>query len=119
MRAEPALADVSDPAETQLNNRRKNMGLTKRIWEQRQDKRSVAQWIACKAGCLKECEFHEGTFVNQHSDPTDAFRLGNSMFKGKLDKVFDTRKEITDEIKAAIEESADECYSCVRLFGPS
>ena len=96
------------------------MGVTKRMLEHREYQRNVANRIACEAGCLKECEYHEGVLIKQCSDPTDAYRVGNSKFtKGEIDDVFDTRKEMTDEIKAAIEEAADECYICVRNFGPS
>ena len=96
------------------------MGRAKRILEHKQDQRDTANSIACEAGCIKECKYHQGAFVNQHSDPADAFRLGNSKFtKGELDRVFRTRKEMTDEIKAAIEDAADECYACARMFGSS
>ena len=94
------------------------MGLAKRLLQHQEDQRSVANQIACEAGCLEECQFHEGTYVNQDSDPSDAYRLGNSKFtRGDLGGVFDTRREMTDEIKAAIEESALECYACAKAFG--
>ena len=96
------------------------MGLTKRLLERREHQRSIATSIACEAGCLEECEHHEGTYINQYSDPTDAYRLGNAKFtNGEIDGVFDTRGEMTDEIKAAIDDSADECYACARVFGAS
>ena len=96
------------------------MGRAKQILEHKQNQRDIANSIACEAGCVEECKYHEGTFVDRLSDPADAFRLGNSKFtRGELDRVFRTRKEMTDEIKAAIEDAADKCYACARMFGPS
>ena len=93
------------------------MGLAKRLLEHQENQRTAATQIACEAGCLAECEFHERTFVDQHSDPSDAYRLGNSKFtKGELESVFHTRREMTDAIAAAIKSSAAECPSCIRMF---
>ena len=96
------------------------MGRAKKNSEHNETQRYIAKSIACEAGCIEECKYHEGTFVDLLSDPADAFRLGNSKFtRGELDRVFRTRKEMTDEIKAAIKDAADECYACARMFGPS
>ena len=93
------------------------MGVAKRLLEHQELQRSVAFDIAREAGCIAECEFHEGTFIDQFSDPSDAYRLGNNKFsEGELDGRFDTRKEMTDAIKAAIDESGMECYACSAVF---
>ena len=92
------------------------MSFRKRLLEHQENQRRVAIGIACEAGSLAECEFHAGTFV-WRSDPCDAYRLGNSKFtKGELKGVFRTRREMTDEIKAAIENSVVECQWCARVF---
>ena len=89
------------------------MGFTKRWLEHQENQRTVAIQIACEAGCLAECKFHEGIFVDQHSDPSDAYRIGNSKFtNGELESVFHDRMKMTDAIKAAIKNSAAECPMC-------
>ena len=93
------------------------MGFAKRLLEHRELQQSVALGIACEAGNVVECEFHEGIFIDQYSDPSDAYRLGNSKFsKGELDEVFYDRREMTDAIKAAIDESGTECPACTAIF---
>ena len=91
------------------------MGFAKQLSERQEVQRSVAFGFAREAGCIAECEFHEGIFINRFLDPSEAYRLGNSKF-GELDRIFDTRKEMTDAIKADIDESGEECCACSAVF---
>ncbi len=92
------------------------MGIAKRHMEEMEDKRNLAIRIAVEAGVLDECEYHDGTFTEGSNDIEEAYKLGNSRISsGELDGAFDSRREMTDLIKAVVDElSADECYSCAR-----
>lgn len=75
----------------------------------------VAEQIAIEARVLKVCQFHEEVYQSEF-DGTPAYRLGNYKFtKGELTGTFDDRREMTDAIKAAIENAGDECGRCANI----
>ncbi len=90
------------------------MGHAKRLLEANEAKRRTAMSIAITAGVVKRCEFHENCLFMGGADPESAYKLGNSKFtKNELRDVFDSRQEMTDSIKSAIEEiGLDECARC-------
>ncbi len=89
------------------------MGGAKRMMERRESLLGVATGIALEAGALKRCEYHEIVFEGPN-DIQGAYMLGNYKFsKGELNGAFETRREMTDCIKQAVEDNcADECPRC-------
>jgi hypothetical protein len=88
------------------------MGAMKRLMEEHEQQLDVGRQIAIEAGVLELCEFHEVAVYNNRNVER-AYRLGNTKFSaGALRGVFDTRREMTDAIQKAVEESAIECYFC-------
>jgi len=91
------------------------MGLTKRIIEEQWTKNARATTIAIDAEVLARCEWH-GVVYDNLVDRTDAYKLGNSLYsRGLLGNVFLDRMDMTDSIKAVIEQCPDECWECERM----
>ncbi|WP_263350314.1 hypothetical protein [Acidicapsa acidisoli] len=91
------------------------MGFAKRQMQLEQDQWIIAQEIAVDAGVLKRCEFHSEVYGAPGDDNTPAYIRGNRLFSsGELNGVFSDRREMTDAIKAAIEDSAMECGYCAK-----
>lgn len=92
------------------------MSFAKRMMARYDEQERIATGIAIKAGCLRVCEFHGEAFIGAE-DRTPAYMLGNSRFTaGKLTEIFDSRTELSDAIKAAIEDAPDECGWCAKLL---
>jgi len=94
------------------------MSFVKRMMEERQYQRGVAISIAIQAGVLRVCEYHEDCIFDGGHDREGAYKLGNAKFTaGELTEVFETRKEMTDSIKDAIEDNygPDECPRCAKI----
>src|SRR5882762_8033140 len=95
------------------------MGATKRLMEHYENQRNAAITIAIQAGVLKRCENHADYVFDGGSDPTGAYKLGNSKFTaGELEGIFNSRKEMTDCMKKAIQEhsATDECQRCAKML---
>nr|WP_163503019.1 hypothetical protein [Halomonas socia] len=97
------------------------MGVTKRWMEQEEQKLNVATGIAIRAGVLDRCEFCDSTVYSTGESVEEAYKVGNTMFSnGELD-AFESRREMTDAIKATVESpdhAGDCCYHChERMFG--
>ncbi len=92
------------------------MGGAKRMLEEHERKLAIATQIAVEAGALKTCELHDDTYMEGDRDVQEAYKLGNTKFtKGDIAGEFESRTEMTDYIKRAVEELAsDECGSCAR-----
>jgi hypothetical protein len=92
------------------------MGITKRMMEEQEEQRRIATEIAIEAGVLVSCEYHEEVYDAFSGDETPAYKLGNyKLSNGKLGGVFSSPREMTDAIKAAIEDAGMECYSCAKM----
>jgi hypothetical protein len=92
------------------------MGYAKRQMQLEQDQRMVAEEIAVDAGRLKRCEFHSEVYGAPGEDNTPAYMRGNRLFSaGELNGVFSDRTEMTDTIKAVVEDSAMECGYCAKM----
>jgi hypothetical protein len=85
--------------------------------ERREEQIAEATAIAISAGVLSQCEYHPEMVWDNFGDPQDTYRLGNARFTaGKLATHFETRRDLTDAIKAAIEESGMRCTLCDKLL---
>ena len=82
-------------------------------WKQEQmryeDQVAEGGRIAVDAGTLERCPVHSHMVWERtgfEEDRRSAYRLGNSRFsRGELDNDFSTRRELTDAIKAAIDDA--------------
>jgi hypothetical protein len=95
------------------------MGVAKRLMEHHEHQRGVAVSIAIQAGVLMVCEYHEDCVFDGGRDPEGAYKLGNAKFTaGELTEVFETRKEMTDSIKDAIEDNygISKCPRCAKML---
>jgi hypothetical protein len=91
------------------------MSEAKRLLAHFEEQQWVAKGIAIDAGVLRVCEFHGEAFESD-PDREPAYRLGNRRFSaGKMEGIFESRHEMTDAIKSAIEDQPDECVSCVNF----
>jgi hypothetical protein len=79
---------------------------------------AVATDIAVEAGVLSRCEFHEDIVLDNLEDPSGAYKLGNYKFsKGVLRDVFETRTQMTDAIKEAIQDAGPfGCGICAKML---
>jgi hypothetical protein len=92
------------------------MSFAKRQIELEEQQWMVAQEIAVDACVLKRCEYHGEVYDALAGDNTPAYMRGNRLFSsGELNGVFSDRREMTDAIKAAIEDSAMECGYCAKM----
>lgn len=92
------------------------MGGAKRMMEEDEQKTGMAIYIAVQANTLNICPAHE-TVMAGSADIQNAYKLGNSMFsEGKLEGVFESRREMTDYIKGVFEDNyGNECYLCASI----
>ena len=93
------------------------MGFAKRELERQQECSSAATEIALRVGLLQCCEFCEDVKDSLSNNFEDAYRLGDALVTDGDDlvKPFADRREMTDAIKAVVEETADSCH-CDRQF---
>ena len=93
------------------------MGLTKRWMEREEAKREEATDIAVKASVLERCDFHKEIICDMFGDPTEAYKIANARFTaGELREEYRSRRELTDKIQEAIEESSDGCPYCAKML---
>jgi|SRR5579863_1227217 len=93
------------------------MSFAKRLIELREQQWDVATQIALDARALESCEFHGEVYDPLGGDEVmeHAYRLGNYRFSaGRLNRIFDDRREMTDTIKAVVQNAAMDCYSCAK-----
>lgn len=91
------------------------MGGAKRMMERNETLRGIAIGIALEAGALRSCEHHDCVFEGLN-DIEGAYKLANSKFSAGLLQEFESRREMTDCIKAVVEDHpASECPRCADL----
>jgi hypothetical protein len=91
------------------------MSGVKRMMELREEQWNVATDIAVDASVLERCEFHGEIYDPLGDDNTPAYKLGNyRLSAGKLGNLFSSPREMTDTIKAVIEDAAMECDTCAK-----
>lgn len=93
------------------------MSLVKRGMEEHEGKQRAAVNLLLESGYLETCENHDEIIytVGGDEEVTDAYKLGNTQWESSLKNVFETRREMTDMIKAMSEESDyanDGCEIC-------
>ena len=76
------------------------------------------QGLLTPYGGVSLVEFHSEIVWDLSGDREDAYKLGNARFsKGELLNHFESRRELTDAIKAAIEQSGmDGCPRCAKML---
>jgi len=91
------------------------MSGVKRMMELQEEQWDVAMEIAVDAGVLKRCYLHSEIYDPLGGDYVPAYKLGNyRLSAGKLGGVFSSSREMTDTVKAVIEDAAMECYTCAK-----
>jgi len=94
------------------------MSLTKRIMEHQQDQRRAATDIAVKSNVLARCEDHDEVYDPLNGDNVPAYKLGNFLLSlGELNGIFSDSREMTDSIKAVIEDAGMKCHACGKIRG--
>ena len=74
-----------------------------------------AELIAIKARAITRCKDHEEVLLDNYDSEavSRAYAMGTAHWKkGGLDC---SREEFMDSIKAVIEGSADECFTCTKM----
>lgn len=93
------------------------MSGAKRMLEDVETRRIGAIDIALTAKALRTCDFHGDVLLEGNGDVEYAYRVGNKKFSaGELKGIFASRRDMTDAVKAAIEDAVDECYRCAKLL---
>jgi hypothetical protein len=94
------------------------MGYMKELMLKQEYQASVATDIAVEAGALERCEYHEDIVLDPMGDYTPAYKLGNYRFsQGQLRDVFESRTEMADAIKAAIDDACMfGCPYCAKML---
>jgi len=92
------------------------MGGAKRMMEENEARRDIALQIVLEAGVLEQCEFHDDCIYLGGEEIESAFKLANHKASdGKLEGVFENRRQMTDIIKDVVEDhAAEECYACAK-----
>ncbi len=82
-------------------------------------KRSVAKFIAVKAGNLVACNEHSTVYVDKGDAAAlgHAYRVTGSLFAGHqaLIKQLKSKEEIIATIKSVVEDTSAECYCCSKF----
>ena len=95
------------------------MSQVKRLIEKQEAQHDAAISIAVAGGSLKRCEWHPDIVMDAGEvDHSYAYRVGNAKLKaGELEDLFDSPREMTDAVKAAIDDHAlDYCPRCDKLL---
>lgn len=91
------------------------MSITKRVLEDRENKYLTALQIAIDAKVVNSCPHHDDVMLEGDNHIDDAYKIGNARITSGELTIFNSRREMTDAIKEAVEDnSADECYSCAK-----
>ena len=91
------------------------MGAAKQQMLHEQEQWIEAEQIAVDAGVLKRCPYHDCVYDALNGDNTPAYKLANyRLSHGLLNVGFTDSRELTDTIKAVIEDSAMECGYCAK-----
>lgn len=78
------------------------------------EKRYIAEQIACEAGAVKKCKFHDDVIleIDDLDANEKAYKHAAYMFKRNNYDVFANQLELTDAIKDVVDTAAESCYSC-------
>jgi hypothetical protein len=94
------------------------MGGWKDIEEHHWQQRQAAISIALAAKAIQVCENHDGSLFEGTGDLSYACTVGNAkMNRGEFKDLFASRTEMTDAVKAIINEIAlDSCPLCDKML---
>lgn len=94
------------------------MGASKRLLEEQERLEQIATMLLKETGYLVACEFHETLVANGDEQAVQAaYRLANSRVTSgaiELNHGF-KRRDLTDAIKAAVDNALDECPTCQKI----
>ena len=80
-----------------------------------QEREAIAEDLAVEAGVLKRCPWHELTYQD-HWDLEPAYRMAAWRFKrGEVPGPFDSQRDLTDVIKAVVEDAPLCCLRCGKM----
>jgi hypothetical protein len=91
------------------------MGIMETLYFEGLERQDIGEELAVDAGILKRCEWHE--FVYQDDwDLERAYRLAAWRFKrGEVPGPFYSQRDVTDAIKAAVEDATLNCPRCEKI----
>ena len=89
------------------------MGQAKHKMEQQWEIHETAIQILMDVGCIKECPYHPGNYIEKDDDLQPAYAKGNSMItSGEFDY---NRRELSDAIKGIFDsELFEDCPDCTK-----
>jgi len=81
------------------------------------ERQDFAEEFAVGAGILRRCEWHVGFYYQDSWDLEPMYRKAAWLFKrGEISsRLFDGQKDLTDTLKAVVEEAPFECPRCEKL----
>ncbi len=88
------------------------MGQAKHKMEQQWEIHETAIQILMDVGCIKECPYHPGNYIEKDDDLQPAYAKGNSMITSR--KMDYNRRDLSDAIKDAFAETLEECPDCAK-----
>lgn len=94
------------------------MSQAKRMLEAEETRRDAAIRIAIVAKVLHPCENHPDILLDSGEDIQGAYRIGNAKFSaGELSGIFDSRRQMTDAIKAVVSDHPlEDCPICEKML---
>ena len=93
------------------------MSLSRFQIESLQERWDEAIEIAIKGGALQRCKYHEHVVLDVFGDPETTYKIANAKFtSGELQAEFASRRDLTDTIKAVIDDANLECWACAKIF---
>ncbi|MBA9071809.1 hypothetical protein FHR71_005595 [Methylobacterium sp. RAS18] len=92
------------------------MGQAKRMLEEQEDNERGALSFLVGAGCIEECEHHDGIYFDGGEPVETAYKLANAQISsGALVLPEGTsRRDYTDLLKSVYEDNSgiESCYAC-------
>lgn len=92
------------------------MGMTKELYLEGLERQDIAEELAVEAGILKRCEWHVGFTYQDDWDLERVFRMAAWRFKrGDIPGPFYSQRDLTDAIKAVVDDAPMECPRCEKM----
>jgi hypothetical protein len=91
------------------------MGITKELMLEEQEREAIAEDLAVEAGILKRCPWHERVY-QEDWDLERVYRMAAWRFKrGEVSGRFYSQRDLTDAIKAVVEDAPLVCLHCEKM----
>jgi len=92
------------------------MGITKDAYLRAQDQQAEAEELAVERGILKKCYLHSDFTYQVDDDLERMYRTAAWKFKrGEISGQFANQLELTDALKAAVENAPTKCPRCEKM----